>query len=384
MAKNRHHTYSGSALRALRDQRLEAVTDPADEAARHERSFLRSMATAKADFDWIVEHAAWVELGFGTFADWWDERVAPVAAGLGMRPTKEVARTVVEMVAAEQQQLPRDQRRTQRQIADMVGVGVATVNRQLNPGQLVPNGTSGDPLDLVPAAKAAVEAHLTKTAAADLVPAADGARPANAGTPAAVPAPGFDGDGAAVTPAAHTQRAGWGGTPGECGVECSCGVVFDGFNTIAEAEAIRAQHQTTDHLGTAGPGDEDGVPAPSDAQPLVGDVSNDADGDETEVQDEAPRQSSDTVELPQEQSATGVSVAAPAGDPQELGEQLDELDRPDPVAAIEALADVFDRIDSDVLGPLMTEDEMTRIGDALGRIAEVVNLLALWNERTQR
>ncbi len=40
----------------------------------------------------------------------------------------------------------------------------------------------------------------TESAAADFVPAADGAQPAKAGTPAAVPAPVVSGDGAAVTP----------------------------------------------------------------------------------------------------------------------------------------------------------------------------------------
>lgn len=69
----------------------------------------------------------------------------------------------------------------------------------------------------------------------------------------------------------------------------------------------------------AAPGDEDGGAPPSDAQPPAGDVSNDVGSDETEVQDEAPRQSSDTVDLPQEQETTWVSVPAPAGDPEHSG-----------------------------------------------------------------
>lgn len=71
----------------------------------------------------------------------------------------------------------------------------------------------------------------------------------------------------------------------------------------------------------AKPGDEDGADArpSSAAQPQAGDVSNDTGSDETEPEDVAPRQSSGPVELPQEQPATGVSVAAPAGDPEHSG-----------------------------------------------------------------
>lgn len=71
----------------------------------------------------------------------------------------------------------------------------------------------------------------------------------------------------------------------------------------------------------AKPGDEDGADArpSSDVQPPADDVSNDVGSDETAPKDEAPRQSSGPVELPQEQPATGVSVAAPAGDPEHSG-----------------------------------------------------------------
>lgn len=156
-------TYSGAELRA-RAQQFAARSDPAAEAARHEQFFLGSMASAREHFDWIVSNSAWLLLGFQTFADWWEVRVAPLAAGLGMRPTREIARTVIDMVAEEQKALPKEQRRTQRQIAEIVGVGVGTVNRQLNPVAespngtpgSVPNGTGGDPLDQFPAAKQAV------------------------------------------------------------------------------------------------------------------------------------------------------------------------------------------------------------------------------------
>lgn len=40
----------------------------------------------------------------------------------------------------------------------------------------------------------------------------------------------------------HMQVAGWGGVPGECGVECACGVTYDNFDTIAEASELLDQH----------------------------------------------------------------------------------------------------------------------------------------------
>ena len=40
----------------------------------------------------------------------------------------------------------------------------------------------------------------------------------------------------------HYETAGWTGGPGECGVECVCGVSYDGFDTIAEASALLDDH----------------------------------------------------------------------------------------------------------------------------------------------
>lgn len=41
----------------------------------------------------------------------------------------------------------------------------------------------------------------------------------------------------------HFQVAGWtGDRPGDCGVECSCGTKFDGFDTIGEASVLLQQH----------------------------------------------------------------------------------------------------------------------------------------------
>lgn len=40
----------------------------------------------------------------------------------------------------------------------------------------------------------------------------------------------------------HEHVAGWGGVPGECGVECACGVTFDGFDTLASAAEFLDHH----------------------------------------------------------------------------------------------------------------------------------------------
>lgn len=71
-----------------------------------------------------------------------------------------------------------------------------------------------------------------------------------------------------------------------------------------------------DHPGTANPGDEDGAPTPSDAQPPAGDVSNGAGSDETGADGEAPRLPSAPVAERQQERA---GVSAPAAAPERSG-----------------------------------------------------------------
>ena len=178
----------------------------------------------------------------------------------------------------------------------------------------------------------------------------------------------------------------------------------DAIDATLDNRSAPANVPEEDHPGTAGPGEvegrnsstADGATTPSVAQPLVGDVSNGADSDETGSEASALPPASDSVDG-QQQERAGVSV--PAAAPEHSGgsgeqgqaaasvpapEELDEEEPApvDPIAALEALADMYDAIDSDVLGPLLTTEELTRIGVALGRVAEVVDLLTLWNERT--
>lgn len=159
-------TYDSAVLRLARDERL-AAADPAAQARSHEANFLRHMSQAREDFDWIVANEAWVHLGHATFADWWDVRVTPIAASLGMRPTREIAKTVIEKVVEDQKDLPKAQQRSQREIAAMVGVDRSTVSRSA-PGANARGsdleGPSVDPLDLIPAARDAIVASLAERA----------------------------------------------------------------------------------------------------------------------------------------------------------------------------------------------------------------------------
>lgn len=188
---------TSAEMRALRDARLSAQSDPRAEAVRHEQFFLGQMAGAKEHLDWIISHQAWVLLGFATFADWWEARAVPVAAGLGMRPTRDMAKVVIGTIVEEQKALPPRDRRSQKEIAGMVGVGVGTVNRQVKPSSKrsngmtpsVPNGIDHDPVDRFPAVKDAVQKTLdAQAAAADAdIAAADGeqSRASNTGSSAA-------------------------------------------------------------------------------------------------------------------------------------------------------------------------------------------------------
>ncbi|HEY9416892.1 MAG TPA: hypothetical protein VIQ30_19215, partial [Pseudonocardia sp.] len=42
--------------------------------------------------------------------------------------------------------------------------------------------------------------------------------------------------------AAHQHAGGWKGGPGECGVQCACGLTFDGFDSIREAAKLLGDH----------------------------------------------------------------------------------------------------------------------------------------------
>lgn len=121
-----------------------------------EKAFLAGLEDAQAAYEQIVETQAWTELGFDSFVGWWDERVRPTMRALSMRPTREIAAAVVEKVRQEEADLPPAQRRTQQEIAEMVGVSEATVGRLA--GTRSSGATSDAGADLEPEGSPVVEA----------------------------------------------------------------------------------------------------------------------------------------------------------------------------------------------------------------------------------
>lgn len=94
-----------------------------------EAAFLAGLGDVQDLYHQIIETQAWTDLGWDSFGDWWDRRVKPAMQALSMRPTREIAAAVVEQVRAEEAELPPAQRRTQRELAEMVGSSEATVGR---------------------------------------------------------------------------------------------------------------------------------------------------------------------------------------------------------------------------------------------------------------
>lgn len=97
------------------------------EARSLEQAFLSGLNEAQETFERIVAAEAWRQLGHESFADWWTDAVQPVMRALSMRPTKEIASSVVDKVRADEADLPPTQRRTQKELADMVGVDRSTL-----------------------------------------------------------------------------------------------------------------------------------------------------------------------------------------------------------------------------------------------------------------
>lgn len=104
------------------------ATLTAEQAESLEAAFLGGLEEAQFAYGRIVEHEAWKPLGFDRFADWWDERVTPTMHALSMRPTREIAAAVIERVRQDEAELPPAQRRTQQELADMVGVHRDTIS----------------------------------------------------------------------------------------------------------------------------------------------------------------------------------------------------------------------------------------------------------------
>jgi hypothetical protein len=90
-------------------------------AADLERRFLAGLDDAQTAYEEIVATEAWLDLGHESFTSWWEGTVRPAMRALSMRPTREIAAAVVEKVRQEEADLPPAQRRTQRELADLIG-----------------------------------------------------------------------------------------------------------------------------------------------------------------------------------------------------------------------------------------------------------------------
>jgi len=101
---------------------VEFATLDAATAAELEAQFLEALDTAQGAWDKFVTGRGYIALGYESFAEWWQERVVPRFRALELKPTRELAAKVIETVREEEQELPPLQRRTQQELADLIGV----------------------------------------------------------------------------------------------------------------------------------------------------------------------------------------------------------------------------------------------------------------------
>lgn len=115
-----------------------------------EEKFLSGLEDAQAAYEQIVELQAWTALGFDSLGAWWDARVRPMMTALSMRPTREIAAAVIEQVRAEEAELPATWRRTQAQLAEMVGVERSSLANRDGSRSVPREESHGGDLDLAP------------------------------------------------------------------------------------------------------------------------------------------------------------------------------------------------------------------------------------------
>ena len=225
---------------------------------------------------------------------------------------------------------------------------------------IVIEGELADPLAAVPQAQAAVEAKLAERAATQDPPVD---HPSSSDTT----------EGADTRP----RTGGGEGRPEQDRQDSTPGEADEGADLSAADDA----------------------PTSSATIPLVGATA----GGETGIEVSTPVEVSDPVDG-REQQVTGVSPAAPGpADDDEAWcafiyphQPHDDDERgvlhafacpgvsvPSPVALMRALADQFELLDVDALGPLMTGAEMEELGAELLRVTNVVDLLTHWYERAQ-
>jgi hypothetical protein len=123
------------------------MTSLVQRARQLEEAFLGGLEDAQTAYEEIVATQAWTELGYDSFAEWWTDRVTPTMRALSMRPTREIAASVVQQVRAEEAELPPAQRRTQRELAEMAGVsqGATAVRPRSTPERSLSGDDLGKP-----------------------------------------------------------------------------------------------------------------------------------------------------------------------------------------------------------------------------------------------
>lgn len=156
---------TGAEQRALAQQ-LSPTRAPSEASVR-EASFLRNITGAGDDLEWILLNQAWTQIGFERVGDWWEQRVLPVLDKLDLRPSASLAERVIAAIEADEQVLPKAQRRTQREIASIAKTSQSRVSRLLADSR-----ESRSDLDKT---SGAVPPANTKTAAGAPTTPADGA-----------------------------------------------------------------------------------------------------------------------------------------------------------------------------------------------------------------
>jgi hypothetical protein len=206
----------------------------------------REIAAAYAERDWVT-------LGYASFDAYVDSEFGEDRLRLSPEERREA---VAEL---------RLTGMSQRAIGSALGVDQKTVSNDLRAGEensspAAITGTDG---------KTYASTRPTPTPgpvdAADCPPADPGTTPA----PAVVESPALAAPQEPDPTPEHDAAEAWKGTePGSCGVECVCGVVFDGFDTLAEATQELKHHIKTpepDAVSTAPSG-----PGPAEVAPTGG------------------------------------------------------------------------------------------------------------------
>lgn len=323
---------TGADMRAQRDQRL-AQPYELQEAGRREASFLKNITGAQDDLEWILTNRAWTQLGFERVAEWWDARVGPVLDGLDLKPSAAMVERVIRTIVADEAELPKVQRRTQREIASIARTNPTKVSRSLHVADATPS-------------------DLDETAADRLESAAADGGEGLAFRPTDPPAA----DAGASVPASAV-------TPDPPGISDQS----TGLASFADESARPGpQSSSTDPMGVS-------VDAPAGPQvpPFEGRPGADTSVELTpRAPDVAPEGEAGAPEEDHRGSSSGTYPWSAFGDP--AGEF---------VVFVEVFTERLALVDPDTLGPLLTEEQLGRIDRAADEVAHMAGLLRRWHDR---